>query len=113
LFISKIIIIKGDEDTIVQLICIYKVLAKTNYYDMLIVDDTVGVGSNNYPIEVVVLKDPYGRIQLLGFGTIDSKKSNSFTDFFRIFKELVEIERKEANITEYGKIIVFFYRLKA
>jgi len=106
LFSKKII--KGDDKkTIVQCICINKVIARSNFCDIIIVDDTVGVVSLNYPVEVVVVRDPYGHIQLLGFGIIDSKKTSSFTDFFKSVKELIEIERKQAYLTdEVGKIVV-------
>ena len=53
LFCSKI---KGHDDTIVECICINKVLAKPNYYGILVVNDIVGAVIINYPVDVVVLK---------------------------------------------------------
>ena len=105
LFRTKIM--KGDDDTIVQCVSINKVIAKSYYCDVLIVDDTVGVVGFNYPVEIVSCKDENGHLQLLGFGLIPSKTCDSFTDFFKAFKELMELERIEGGISErFGEIIV-------
>ena len=104
-FRSKII--KSRDGVVVGCTIINKYLARTNYCDVLVVDDTVGVLSLNYPIEIVVFRDPNGRVQLLGFGLISSKETEAFEDFFKGFKELLIEERQGMETqNEVGKIIV-------
>ena len=88
LFRTKIM--KGYGNTIVQCVSINKVIAKSYYCDVLIVDDTVGVIGMNCYVRIVSCKDENEHLQLLGFGLIASKTNDLFNDFFKIFKELME-----------------------
>ena len=91
---------KGD-NTIVQYVSINNEIAKSYYCDVLLVDDTVGIVGFNNPVEIVLCKDENGHLQLLGFGLIPSKTCDSFTDFFKTFKELIKLWINEAEFQKY------------
>ncbi len=104
LFISKILK-KGD--VIIGCIIINRVMIKSNYCDIIIIDDTVGVVKLGYPVECIACKDANGRIQLVAFGYISGKDTEAYEEFFTMFQELAKEEREQLPMpNSFGKIIV-------
>ena len=79
-----------QNDDLACLVLVNKIMLDTPYCDILLVDDTVGVNSSDYPVINVVTVDANNHIQLIAFGYLPSKQTNGFILFFKILKELVE-----------------------
>ena len=85
---------------------INKHLVKQKYTDILVID-TVGVNKLDFPIEIIVSKDPNNHLQLVAFGYLSGKDTNTFTDFLTTFKQIAEEERnREGKDMSIGKVIV-------
>ncbi len=102
------IILQDQEGRLCEIITINKLIVKSSYCDILIVDDTVGVNSYDYPAYCVVCKDPNDHIQIVAFGYLANKTEEAFELFLKNFKLLAEQEREKnrLQINIFGRIFV-------
>ena len=102
------VILQDPEGRLCEIITINKLIVNSSYCDILVVDDTVGVNSYDYPAYCVVCKDPNNHIQIVAFGYLANKTEEAFKLFLSNFKLLAEQERERngLQINSFGKIFV-------
>ena len=83
-----------NEGQLISIVVINRLVVTTPYCDILIIDDTVGLDNDDYPIQCIVCRDANGKIQIPGFGYLPNKREEGFEMFFEDFKKLAEEERK-------------------
>ena len=81
-------IIEDNEHRFCGCVVVNRLIIDKPFCDILVIDDTVGVSSINYPIVCITSQDGNGHLQLVTFGYIPNKTEDSFSLFLQKFKEL-------------------------
>ena len=88
---NKEIIIHENEETndLSSFIVVYSHVKNSDYYyDVVIADDTAATNIYNLPVEIVTCIDQESHTQLLSYGLLEDKTTNSFIQFFEDLRQI-------------------------